>query len=141
MQPLTLSTRRPGGFTLIELMVTVAIAALLATIALPSYEGHLQRTRRADAKISLSGLAQQLERCLTRFGAYDHANCGVGAGPFTSTEGHYRITVTGRTATGFTLTAAPQGAQARDSQCGSFVLNHLGQATASGTQGNRCWDR
>jgi type IV pilus assembly protein PilE len=134
-------THRPAGFTLIELMATVAIAALLATIALPSYEGYLQRTRRADAKTFLSGMAQQLERCFTRFGSYNHANCGVGAGPFTSPEGRYHVSISNRTSTSFTLIATPRGAQARDSQCTSFTLDHLGQASASGRLGNDCWDR
>jgi type IV pilus assembly protein PilE len=130
-----------AGFTLIELMVAMAILVVLATIALPSYEGHLQRTRRADAKTFLYGMAQQFERCYSRFGSYSHVNCGVGAGPFTSTDGHYRVSASSVTATSFTLTAMPLGAQARDTRCGSFALDHLGRATATGTLGNSCWDR
>lgn len=133
--------KRPAGFTLIELMIAIAILALLATIALPGYQSHVQRTRRADAKTFLYGMAQQLERCYSRFGSYSHANCDIGVGPHTSTDGHYRIDISNRSATSFQLTAVPIGVQAGDSRCTAFVLDHLGQATASGSLGGQCWDR
>lgn len=123
-------------------MITVAIVALLATIALPSYEAYLQCTRRADARTFLSGLAQQLERCYTQFGSYAAGTgCGVAAGPLASPAGHYRVSIGDRTASTYTLTATPQGVQAGDTKCASFTLNHLGQHTATGSLGNNCWDR
>lgn len=138
-----LPTRRLAGFTLIELMITVAIVALLATIALPSYEGYIQRTRRVDAKTELSALAQRLERCFSQFGTYlAGTGCSVGAGPFVTPDGgHYSIAIGNRSATTYTLTATPQAAQAKDVKCGNFVLNHLGQRSVSGTLGNVCWDK
>ncbi|HXG28152.1 MAG TPA: type IV pilin protein [Nevskiales bacterium] len=130
------------GFTLIELMITVAIIGILAMIALPSYESYVQRARRAEAKTELSGLAQRLERCYSQFGTYlTGTGCSVGNGPFTTPEGYYRIAISNRTATTYTLTATPQGAQAADSKCGSFTLNHLGVRGASGTLGTDCWDK
>jgi type IV pilus assembly protein PilE len=132
---------RATGFTLIELMITAAIIVLLASIALPSYESYVLRTRRADAKTFLLGMAQHLERCFTRFGGYNHANCSVGAGPFSTSEGFYSVVINNRSTMTFTLTATPQGAQTRDTRCGNFAVNHLGQHTATGTLGNGCWDR
>jgi type IV pilus assembly protein PilE len=129
------------GFTLIELMIAVLIVSIIALVALPSYENYVIRARRADAKTSLSGLAQQLERCFSRFGAYNHASCSVGAGPFNSTEGYYTVALTNRVATTFTLTAAPKGPQLKDSQCTALSINHIGQHTATGSLGNACWDR
>ena len=133
--------RRLSGFTLIELMVAIAVLVLLATIALPNFQSQVQRTRRADAKTALYGLAQQLERCYSRFGTYNHASCSVGTGPFESPDGHYRINLSAFSTDTFTLTAIPLGAQQRDTQCTRFVLNHLGQAMASGALGNECWAR
>jgi type IV pilus assembly protein PilE len=135
-------TRRNKGFTLIELMITVAIVGILAMIALPSYESYVQRTRRAEAKTELSALAQRLERCFSQFGTYlTGTGCSVGAGPFTTPEGYYSIAISNRSATTYTLTASPQGAQQADSKCGNFTLNHLGQRSASGTLGAACWDK
>lgn len=129
------------GFTLIELMIAVLIVCIITLVALPSYEGYVIRVRRADAKTFLSGMAQQLERCYSRFGAYNHASCSVGAGPFNSTEGYYTVALTNRAATTYTLTATPKGPQLKDSQCTTLSINHLGQHTASGSLGNVCWDR
>ena len=57
-----------SGFTLIELMVVVTVVALLAMIALPSYQNSVRKSRRTDARIALIELAQTLERCQTQFG-------------------------------------------------------------------------
>jgi type IV pilus assembly protein PilE len=129
------------GFTLIELMIAVLIIGIIALVALPSYENYVIRARRADAKTFLSGMAQQLERCYSRFGAYNHASCSVGAGPFNSTEGYYTVALTNRAATTYTLTATPKGPQLKDSQCTALSINHIGQHTATGSLGNACWDR
>ncbi len=132
---------RSAGFSLIELMITVAIVGILAMIALPSYESYVQRARRADAKTELSSLAQRLERCFSQFGTYlTGTGCSVGAGPFRSPEGYYVIAISNRTATTYTLTATPQGGQAKDGKCGSLSIDHIGRHSASGMLGDACWD-
>lgn len=136
------STHGPGkGFTLIELMIAVAVLALLTLIALPSYEGHLQRIRRAEAKTFVLGIAQQLERCYSRYGSYTHDSCSVGRGPLVMPAGYYKVVITNLSQATFSLTATPQGQQSKDTQCRSLVLDHLGQHTATGSLGNQCWDR
>lgn len=126
-----------SGLTLMELLIALAIAAIIVAVAIPNYQGSVRKARRADAKVALNDLAQRLERCLTRFGAYDSAACGI-QGPMDSPEGYYRI-VAERTATTYTLTATPQGSQAADSKCTSLILDHQGHRTASGSDSTQCW--
>lgn len=90
---LAISTSPPaviGGFTLIELMVVVAIVAILATIAYPSYEEQVRKTRRAEGKVALNEVASRLERCFTRFNAYNAAGCS-GVDQMTSENDWYRV--------------------------------------------------
>jgi type IV pilus assembly protein PilE len=132
--------RGATGVTLIELMIAVVIVAILASIALPTYQQSVRKTRRADAKVALNDTAQRLERCRTQFGSYDAAGCPV-ASPFDSPERYYTITVV-RAAATFTLTASAQGVQAGDHRCASFVLDHLGARTATAADGSAatdCW--
>ena len=134
------SSHRHSGVTLIELMIVVVVIAILASIALPSYQESVRKTRRADAKVALSETAQRLERCRTQFGSYDAAGCPV-TSPFDSPEGYYSIAVV-RAAATFTLTASPRGPQARDRKCATFGLNHLGTRTATADDGSAapdCW--
>ena len=126
--------RRLRGFTLIEIMVTLAILAIIAAIAYPAYTDQVRKARRADAVSSMMAAAQYMERCFTRFNAYNDAGCKSPAG--SSIDNYYAITVA-RTATTFTLTATPQGDQANDA-CGTLTLDYLGNKTpAPGS--NRCW--
>ena len=66
--------RSARGFTLIELMIVVAIIAIISAIAVPMYGNYVQKSRRTDAKAKLMEVAQSLERCFTQFSAYDDSS-------------------------------------------------------------------
>ena len=136
---------RQSGFTLVELMIVLVIASILVGIAVPAYTDSVAKGRRAEAKSEVLQAAQTLQRCFTRFNAFNDANCGVvatlnGAG-ITSENGHYTITATTLTATTYTLQAAPQGGQASDDAgCGNLTLTSTGTKGVSGTHSvNDCW--
>jgi type IV pilus assembly protein PilE len=128
------------GVTLVELLVVIMIVGILAGIAIPSYRQYTIRVRRADAKIALTNAAQLLERCFTRFNAYNNAGCTL-AVPYLTPDGTYNITGN-ITAANFALTATPQGPQATDTDCANFSLNQTGAQTVSGTKtAIQCWQR
>jgi type IV pilus assembly protein PilE len=123
------------GFTLIELMIVIAVVGILAAIAYPSYQRYIEQARRADGKAALLDAAQRLERCYTQTNSY--VDCAFQA---VSPDGFYAIAATTQTAQAFTLTATPQGRQAGDSRCGTYTLQHTGARAASGSLGtDRCW--
>lgn len=129
------SGRASAGFTLVELMITVAVLAVLVTIAYPAYQGQMLKARRTDAKVSLMNTAQALERCFTQYSAYNHSSCPTV--PATSDEGYYTLAATTLTATTYTLTATPVSS---DPDCGNFTLTHTGAEGASGSLGSAtCW--
>ena len=140
--------RRSGGFTLIELVIAVAIVGILAAIAVPAYNEQMVKTRRAEGKALLTEVAGRLERCYTRFSSYNHASCaGVVAG--SSEAGWYSVaptsgegTTTTVAAQSYTLAVIPQRSQATsDTHCGSLTLTHTGVKSQSGTppSGYECW--
>ena len=131
---------RTRGVTLIELIIAVAVVAILAAIAFPSYQEQVRKTRRADGKAELMETAQQLERCYTRFSRYNDGNCGV-ALPSNSSESYYVVSAAAMTASAFTLDATPQGAQANDTRCGVLRLTSTGLQGSQGqsTDVNECW--
>lgn len=131
--------KSPGaGFTLIELMIVVAIIGILAAIAYPGYQEYVMRTNRAEARAILLENAQLLERHFTTTNDYSTFGGVIGQSPKTGTP-KYSITVAGG-ATTYTLTAAPEGAMASDSKCGTLTLDNTGAKTKSGSESTEyCW--
>jgi type IV pilus assembly protein PilE len=127
---------------LIELMIVIAIVALLAAIAYPSYQDSVRKGRRAEGKAALTEVAQGLEKCKTLYGAYNNANCAIvgqvtGGSTLDSTEGHYAVSATTLTATTFTVQAAPQQA---DPRCGTLSLTQAGVRASTGSDPvDVCW--
>lgn len=133
---------RGAGFTLIELMIGVAVVAVLTAIAYPSYAKQVAKGRRAEAKAALLAVAQKMERFYTERATYVGAALGSGGiYAATSEKGYYNLSITAQTSTGFTIKAAPTGVQASDS-CGSFLYNDAGTkslgADATDSVAN-CW--
>ncbi len=122
------------GFTLIEVMIVVAIIGIVSAIAYPSYQNYVTETRRADGHLALMNAAQSIERCKAT--AFSYANCTVPANLQTSDEGQYTLTVATTRST-YTLTATAQGAQAHDSKCPTITLNDQGQQGHTGA--GPCW--
>ncbi len=132
---------RAFGFTLIELMIVVAIVGILAAIAYPSYTNYVRKANRTDARATLLQVAQTLERCYTQYSAYNNANCTVANGGTVNTpEGLYTIGVVSA-ATTYTLTATPVAGrvQAGDARCTTLTLTHAGVRGATGTATAECW--
>lgn len=142
-----------NGFTLVEMLMAVAIVAILAAISYPAYQDRTMKTKRADGKAELLGLklAQEKLRVNCPFyaqniGASD--SCGDSAATTTvayrttSSEGFYNLSIVADSASGvaFTLQADPTGSQVADTDCDPLTLTVSG-ANPMGAQGPAvCWD-
>ena len=140
--------RRGKGFTLIELMITVVIVAILAGIAYPSYEGYMKRSRRSEAQQLLAAIANRETQYLLDSRMYTNVigatglnvnterwTCTPTAAPTSCTNGFYTVTVAvDNTATPptFTVTATAAGKQVSD---GNLTINQAGAKTRQVSSG------
>lgn len=128
------------GMTLIELMVVVAIVAILASIAVPSYRQYVLRSNRAEAKAALLNLAAAQEKFYLQNNTYteeltDAPPDGLGL-PDTTESGFYDIEIDDADDEGFTATATAAGGQAQDTRCATFSIDQAGARTATTAD---CW--
>lgn len=143
------------GFTLIELMMTVAIIGILAGIAYPSYQDSVRKSRRADVKGVVLGLANAMERRFTETNSYCDAggadgadSCGAGTNDTGTpsiypippeTSNFYKVTISQVTDSSYTLSAVPTGIQTND-KCGTLTLTHTGAKNNSANLSqSECW--
>ncbi|TXR51518.1 type IV pilin protein [Reinekea thalattae] len=153
----TLESKPQHGFSLIELVIVVAIVGLLVAAAIPSYQSYIAKSHRLEAKSALISFAQQMERHFTENSSYCDAGsdpsslCGsdavgdVGAPqyfyqqvPFGAIEPAYQLEITEVTQTSYLLSAIPVvGSVMESDECGTLSYSNLG--VTSSNDNYDCW--
>ena len=131
-----------GGFTLVELIITVTIVAILARFAVVAYSSSVQKAARSDAKDALAKFQVTEERCYSQYFSYANSACPTAGTLGNSPNNYYSVALSNLSATTYTLTATPvAGTQAaKDAQCTSFKVDQTGAQTATGSAtALYCW--
>lgn len=140
------------GFTLIELIIVLAITGILAAVAYPSYQHYLTRSRRVEGQTALIDLATRMEEYYAANDTYQTATIASTTSndvlSRTNTqENHYTLAIIQANETTYTISATPIGSQAaNDKRCQTLIYNHIGEkkiapgpaGTPTGTV-EQCW--
>ncbi|RQW27223.1 type IV pilin protein [Rhodobacteraceae bacterium CH30] len=129
---------RNSGFTLIELMIVVAVVGILSAIAYPSYQQYIARGHRAEAKAAVMQMAQQLEQRYSNSGSFSGATNNISTGPadrplfsikYSASDSAYTVTAS----------ATASYLASWGSACSVLSLAHTGRRDASGGTAAECW--
>ena len=143
---LTYNKKTNNGFTLIELMVVVAIIGIIAGIAYPSFSDSMMKARRSDAKAAMLGLVLSQSKlrgsCVTfgnTIGAANNCSSSTVKGSAISENGYYKLAISGANGNAYKITATAQGIQAKDTGCESLTLA-VTPSNPEGVKGpTACW--
>ena len=124
------------GFTLVELIIVVAIISILASIAIPAYNGYVETSKRSDAQASLMALAIAQEKYRASNPTYTTVITDLNGVSSASESGYYTLAVTAASGATFTATATPDGWTDSNGNCSPMSINQDGP---SGTLS--CWGR
>lgn len=134
------------GWTLTELLISLAVMGTLAALALPAYLQQQRQARRSDAQVALQQLQMDQARWRAQHDTYADSLTALGWSSDQSLRGQYRISIPQADAEGYTLEAWPVGAQAADRDCSPLRLTWRGSATTTLSAGqhpdsdpDRCW--
>jgi type IV pilus assembly protein PilE len=144
------------GFTLLELMITVAVVAILASIAVPSYVSQLRRAHRAEGTSALLSIQAAQEKAYLQYGRYAVGNelksastsstPGLNFSTGATTSGYYNLSISSGSggSNDYTATATAVGNQAKDTNCVTLSVDNLGNKTSTdknGQSSNSCWSK
>ncbi len=130
--------KRQFAFTLIELIIVLAIICIVTCIAYPSYESYIIKARRSNAAIALMNLAASMEQYYTNNHTYQGAS--LKNLRINNNNDFYYLKIASENDIAYLIEAIPVGIQAKtDKKCGTLILNHLGEKSVSKGNAIYCW--
>lgn len=127
-----------SGLSLVEVIIVLAIIAIVVSLAIPTYNNIMLESRRKDAQLALLEMQQAIELIRLEHGSLKSAE--IDKLPNISNLKFYALSFTGDSKA-YQLTARPVETQANDDYCANFILDHLNQKHISGNgEVLKCWD-